>query len=63
MIERLEIVVRLITATAAAWILLMVFLSFVSIHVWGPPFLVWIMIGGFLVELGLRAMIRRRQQP
>ena len=63
MILRIYALARLVTLMGAAWILLMVFLSFVSIHLWAPPHLIWIMVIGFVVQLGLRVAMRKAQRP
>jgi len=62
MIVRLYAIARLLTFVAAGWILALVFLSFASIHVWTPPYLIWLMVGGFLMQIGLWAVLRARRR-
>jgi hypothetical protein len=63
MIVRLHAITRLLTLAAAVWILLVVVMSFVTkaIHIWMPPFIVWLLTGGFVAQLVLWLVIRVRR--
>ena len=57
---RLYRLVNLIIAISAGWILLAIFLSFAAIQIWTPPYLIFFVLGGFMLKLALRMAVRRK---
>ena len=62
MIAHSYVFVRIVTAIAALWILLVVFLSFVGLKIWAPPLLGLVFIVGFAVELIIQLTVKVRRR-